>query len=60
MRRWKVKRYVVETFEVWAATRQDALDKAEDPHRVEVIRETAKPLPITKSTVDNLNRESEK
>lgn len=37
-----VKRYVIEHYEVFAESREDALRDATDPYRVEIAKETAK------------------
>lgn len=38
---WKVKRTVVEEFEVWASTKEDALRVEKEPHKITVVKETA-------------------
>lgn len=43
-RLYTIKRYVVETYEIYATSRQKALKAAiSDPGKVEIIKETCKP-----------------
>lgn len=40
---WKIKRYLIEEFEVEAPTKKEALQKnLQDPNKVTVIKETCK------------------
>lgn len=41
VRRWCVTRVVHEYFQVFAVSRQEAKDKAEDPSSVAIVRESA-------------------
>ena len=43
---WEVVRIVREVYNVEAETRQQALDQAENPSSVEVVRETAKRIKV--------------
>lgn len=38
--RWDITRYVVEKIQVEAETKEEALEKAENPHSIVVIKET--------------------
>lgn len=40
MARWHVKRWVIEEFEVEADTREEALQRVENPFSVKVTKET--------------------
>ena len=42
-RLWRVVRFVREEYQVEAATRQEALDAAQDPHSIMITRETCVP-----------------
>ncbi len=44
LKRWHIKRYIVEHFEQFAETRADALVAAEDPYQIIVTKETAVPV----------------
>jgi hypothetical protein len=41
---WAVKRTVIETFEVWASSKDEALRVEKEPSSITVVKETAKPL----------------
>lgn len=40
MNTYRVKRYIIEYFQVEAETRKEALENAENPYQIKVIRET--------------------
>lgn len=40
---WDIKRTVVEEFQIWASTKEQALaNNQKEPHKITVIKETAK------------------
>lgn len=63
MKRWTVKRYVVETYEVWADSRRAAIedfgDSAYGAAEIKVLKVTAKQVKTESRERDELDRSIE-